>query len=263
MKPRVLAFRPRERIPESLEQAATVDVSLKVIPLVVAEPHPGAPVRHLIQALIHGHVDYAVFSSPTALRYLRASSPVAEEELRALLARPRLVAIGSRTAEELEEFGLRPEVPEEFSSGGLLTHLRREGVREKGIVLLRSDQGSPDLVHGLRAEGARVRNVALYDLRGTEDRDAWTEVKHAVLGGRFDGYAFTSSLTVRTFFRIFEEDGVVAVAQNELRAKVVGAIGKPTARSLADQGVEAVQPARASFRDLLALLRDRILKKAL
>lgn len=263
MKPRVLAFRPRERVNESHAQAEEVGVVLKVIPLVATEAHRGAPIQGLLEALAHGHVDFAVFSSPTAFQHLLQAAPVNPKEVRGLLSRPRVVAIGLRTSQELRDFGLEPELPEDFSSLGLATYLQAQGIQRKAVVLLRSSRGSPDLVRDLRAEGAEVRDIPLYDLHPLTDEGTRQELKHALLGGRFQAYAFTSSLTVEAFFRIFQGDGTIPVVQRELRQKVVGAIGRPTAATLAQWGVEVVRPANASFRDLLNLLRERIGEKGL
>lgn len=263
MKPRFLAFRPKERVVESLEQAEEADVSLKVIPLVATKRHPGAPIQGLLTALAHGHVDFAVFSSPTAFQYLQSRAGRSQEEVRALLTRPRVVAIGERTAQELRDFTLRPETPKEYSSEGLVEYLAAQGVEGKGVILLRSSRGSRELVHRLREMGARIRDVPLYDLEPVADAEARRELQHAVLGGKFHGYAFTSSLTVEAFFRIFEAEGHTAPAQNELRAKAVGAIGAPTRQALEAWGIEAVVPSKASFRELLATLRAAAADKGL
>lgn len=263
MKPRVLAFRPRERVRESLAQAEEVGVALKVIPLVAVEAHGGAPVQGLLEDLARGHVDFAVFSSPTAFQLLREAAPVRPEELLGLLSRPRVVAIGLRTSQELQDFGLEPELPEDFSSRGLTAYLRAQGVQRKAVVLLRSSRGSPDLARDLQAEGAEVQDVPLYDLHPLTDEGTRRELKHALLGGRFQAYAFTSSLTVEAFFRTFQGTDAMPEVQRELGQKVVGAIGRPTAEALARWDVKALRPANASFRGLLALLRERISEKGL
>lgn len=258
MTPRVLAFRPRERVEESLLVAEDLGVSLKNVPLVATEPNPGAPVEGLLTALVHGHVDFTVFATRTAFEYLQSMSRRDKAELRALLTRCRLVALDEWVAQDLREYGLRPETPPDLTAEGLLEYLRDVGVADKGVVLIRSARGTRDVIYGLRAEGAKVRDMPLYQLRIETTEAGRQEVQNAVLGGKYAGYAFTDPLTVEAFFQIFGTDQVVEAARTELRAKAVGALDPPTMAALVDWDVEAIQGPQNTFRSLLAALVKRL-----
>lgn len=253
MQPRVLSFRPTERAEESQEAAEELGIALRNVPLVATEPNPSAAVGDALAALRAERVDFAVFSSPTAFRYLQEA---VETGLPRLLGRPRVVAIGRRTAQELRAQGLDPEIPSEFSSKGLASYLRNQGVGQKAVVLFRSDRGTPDLVRDLETDGARVRDVALYCLSLVTDADTRRLLRRSLLEEGFQGFAFTSSLTVEAFFR--NTEGARSAVRRALADGVVGAIGRPTAAALVRRDVEALRPPNASFRDLLTLLRDRI-----
>jgi uroporphyrinogen-III synthase len=261
--PKILAFRPEERVAESLRQARELGVELKVLPLIYTARGREAGLEGFLRALSAGEVDYTVFSSPSSFRALKEYAEDAANDLVRRLKKARVVAIGERTASELRDAGLEPSQPAEFSSRGLLEFFRREDLKGRNVFLLRSSEGTDELPEGLSALGARVKDTALYELRPVSDRGVREELREAVLGARFHGYAFTSSMTVRTFFTIFEKEGLLVEALDELRGKLVGAIGGPTAEALLSRGVRSIRPPQACFRELLRVMRDRILAKTL
>ncbi|MFQ5837402.1 MAG: uroporphyrinogen-III synthase [Thermoplasmata archaeon] len=263
MTPRILAFRPRERVRESLEQAKELGVFLKVIPLLVTRVGRSPRLDDFLKGLAAREVDYAVFSSPGSFRFLQRASSLPKSQLVDQLSHARVVAIGDRTAEELRTSGLNPIQPAEFSSQGLLEFLCRDDITGRSVALLRSSEGRRELPDGLRSMGAHVVDVPLYELQRIEDVKVEAELKREVLGRGFHGFAFTSSLIVRTFFSIFERHGLVQEVVGELGEKAVGAIGRPTTEALDAWGIRPLRPSRASFRDLLALLKDHILAKSL
>jgi uroporphyrinogen-III synthase len=261
--PRILAFRPRERIHESLEQAQELGVELRVIPLIAARYRRSEELQKFLGDLEAGKVDYAVFSSPSSFRSLMRHVGASADAVREHLTKSRIVAIGDRTAAELEEAGLNTSRPVEFSSRGLLDYLKGQDLRGRSVYLLRSSEGTAELPEGLAALGARVRDVALYRLRPISHERVFEELRDAVLEGGFQGYAFTSSMTVHTFFSVFEEAGLLDEALTEVGRKVVGAIGRPTEEALLRRGIHSLRPPRASFRELLGVMRERILAKTL
>jgi uroporphyrinogen-III synthase len=167
-----------------------------------------------------------------------------------------IAAIGSPTAEALRSAGYEVDyVPEEFSSTGLVAHLRGsvDGAR---VEVARSDHGSPVLTDGLEDAGAYVHETVLYRL--VRPTTAGKSVELAA-GGDLDGACFTSSLTVEHFLDAADERGIRADAVTGLNGAVVGAIGEPTAETAKGNGIDVdVVPEVAEFGALAEAVAERL-----
>ena len=157
-------------------------------------------------------------------------------------------AIGEPTADVLREHGYRVDfVPEEFSSSGLVEALG-ETVSGKRVEVARSDHGSPVLTEGLADAGADVHETVLYRLVRPEGSGESAELAAA---GELGVALFTSSLTVEHFLDAAEERGIRAEAIDGLNEAVIGAIGEPTRKTAAGNGIEVdVVPEIADFQKL-------------
>jgi uroporphyrinogen-III synthase len=167
-----------------------------------------------------------------------------------------IAAIGSPTAEALRSAGYEVDhVPEEFSSTGLVAHLRGavDGAR---VEVARSDHGSPVLTDGLEDAGAYVHETVLYRL--VRPSAAGNSVELAA-NGELDGACFTSSLTVEHFLDAADERGIRAEAVTGLNGAVVGAIGNPTAETAEGNGIDVdVVPEVAEFEVLAEAVAERL-----
>jgi uroporphyrinogen-III synthase len=167
-----------------------------------------------------------------------------------------IAAIGSPTAEALRSAGYEVDhVPEEFSSTGLVAHLRDvvDGAR---VEVARSDHGSPVLTDGLEDAGAYVHETVLYRL--VRPSAAANSVELAA-NGELDGACFTSSLTVEHFLDAADERGIRAEAVTGLNGAVVGAIGNPTAETAEGNGIDVdVVPEVAEFEVLAEAVAERL-----
>jgi uroporphyrinogen-III synthase len=167
-----------------------------------------------------------------------------------------VAAIGSPTAEALRSAGYEVDhVPEEFSSTGLVAHLRGavDGAR---VEVARSDHGSPVLTDGLEDAGAYVHETVLYRL--VRPSAAGNSVELAA-NGELDGACFTSSLTVEHFLDAADERGIRAEAVTGLNGAVVGAIGNPTAETAEGNGIDVdVIPEIAEFEVLAEAVAERL-----
>jgi uroporphyrinogen-III synthase len=167
-----------------------------------------------------------------------------------------IAAIGSPTAEALRSAGYAVDhVPEEFSSTGLVAHLRDvvDGTR---VEVARSDHGSPVLTDGVEDAGAYVHETVLYRL--VRPPEAGKSVELAA-NGELDGACFTSSLTVEHFLDAADERGIRAEAVTGLNQAVVGAIGNPTAETAQANGIDVdIVPEIAEFEVLAEAVAERL-----
>jgi uroporphyrinogen III methyltransferase/synthase len=140
------------------------------------------------------------------------------------LAGVEVAAIGPGTARELAERGIRPDVVAEVSTAeGLLDALASYELDGERVLVARAAEARDVLPEGLRARGAEVVEVALYDTIAEQLDDAQ-------LAGveRADFVTFTSSSTVRFFSEALAGRGLPDGA----RVVSIGPITSATAREL-------------------------------
>jgi uroporphyrinogen III methyltransferase/synthase len=143
----------------------------------------------------------------------------------------KIAAIGPITADSLESFGIRADfVPEVFTGRELARQLiGYTDLRDKKVLLLRSEIASDELVEALETGGAAVTDVAVY-----------TAVSHkgdhaALVGqmqqGKIQWLTFASPSAVRAFF---EQIPPEAVHSYEIK---VASVGPVTSKELIQCGV--------------------------
>ncbi|RZH68971.1 uroporphyrinogen-III synthase [Natrinema altunense] len=231
--PTVAVFRPDD---ERLERAAALLSDLGAEPI----PDPMLSVD-ATDASPRTDADYVVFTSKTGAALVSEAGWEPDDET--------VCAIGPATADALREEGYTVDlVPDEFTSSGLVTALesRVDGAR---VEVARSDHGSSVLLEGLDDAGAYVHETILYRLVRPEESGRSAEL---AAEGDLDAACFTSSLTVEHFLDAAAERGIREDALEGLASATVGVIGKPTAETAADRGIEVdVIPEEATF-DALA-----------
>ncbi|MGB9924219.1 MAG: uroporphyrinogen-III C-methyltransferase [Methanothrix sp.] len=192
--------------------------------------------------------DCVVFTSSNGVAII-----LSRPELMDLIRKKRVAAIGPRTAQALSERGVNVDViPDEYSSRGLVEALRGF----KRVLLLRSAQGSPELLDGLLSSGAEADDVPVYDIKESEDSRLDDLIRRAEL---IDVFAFTSGSTVRYLMRRAEELGMEDHLRKALDSALVVAIGPPTAEVLREFGVRVdLIPERYTFEGMLEAARTEI-----
>lgn len=172
-------------------------------------------------------------------------------------ASTRVVAIGPQTRTALLKEHLRVDlVPPEYSSRGIVKMLNH--VAGKSIWVLRSASGSPELLEGLKNNGAIVRELVLYTLKkrcGEPQRD----FIHEVTEGDVAGVLFTSAMTVRAFLDCADRMEIRERLRARLASIIVGAIGEPTAEALYESNVQVDAIAeQATFRKLVSTIHSTL-----
>ena len=151
---RIVVTRAREQAEEFSKKLRALGAVPIVWPLIeIAPPEDCAPLDEAIQHI--AEYDWVVFSSVNGVKYFfeRASHQP--------LPLPRIAAVGVKTAEALQQRGLRGAVvPAEFLASYLMSALG--DVRDQKILLVRPDIAPPDLMLALREHGARVDEVTAY-----------------------------------------------------------------------------------------------------
>jgi uroporphyrinogen III methyltransferase/synthase len=139
-----------------------------------------------------------------------------------VLAGIRVAAIGPGTAAALRAHGVIADVvPERFVAEGLVEAL--SGVDVRRAIVARAAQARDVVVDALRARGAVVEVLALYE---TVPQDLTSDQIDAALAA--DYVTFTSASTVRFFLSAAGQD---AVADSQARLVSIGPVTSETLRA--------------------------------
>jgi uroporphyrinogen III methyltransferase / synthase len=160
-------------------------------PAIRIEPRP---LDGDLLAAVQGIGDYvlACLTSPNGVRLLFDALAGTGRDARAL-AGATVAAIGPGTAAELERRGVRPDVvPEQFVAEALVEALEPIELAGRRVLVARAAEARSVLPDALRARGAEVDDVALYETVAEPLGDA----ERAALE-RATYVTFTSSSTVR------------------------------------------------------------------
>ena len=165
--------------------------------------------------------DLVVVSSPNGARELFVRLAESRQDAR-VFAGCRVAAIGPGTASALSDHGLRADiVPGRSVAEGLVAAL--EGVEVRKALVIRAHEGREVLPDALRARGAEVDLLGLYEtVPEPLDPETLEAARHA------DYVTFTAASTVRYFVQ----------AGGSLNGPRLVSIGPATSEALREQGVE-------------------------
>jgi uroporphyrinogen III methyltransferase / synthase len=243
-KKRIAIFRPAAQQEESAALAEQYGFSPVMAPAIAIAQKP-LP-KDLSERI--SRVECVAFTSANGVQM--AMNRI---DLASALEKKTIVAIGPKTRQALERWGLLAEVPEEYSSAGLERMLKG---RCRSILFLRSAQGSLYLSEGLRDAGLYVDDIALYDTVPSGD----PRLDELIMMCRsIDIFAFTSSSTARYLVERARALGREEELSEALTEGVVAAIGLPTAEELSRLGIRVdVMPESFTFEAMLSLLKEKM-----
>ena len=201
--------------------------------------------------------DVCIFMSPTAVDRLFGLESFDPSIMKR--GKMKIVAVGGATSARLSEHGIMSEVPDTFSSEGLVRHLAASATDHRRVFVLRSDSGSEKLKIGLGAYGMDVREHALYGIRLPLNTFALEELIRGILGGEQVILPFSSSMMVRNFFAVAGKLAVPELITEGMSRCIIWAIGDETAAELSRHGIEDfLKAGRADFRLMLQEIVDGI-----
>lgn len=196
---------------------------------------------------------HLIFTSVNGVKYFMQALDSQQLDLRAL-AGIKVVTIGSKTAAELKQNGIRADfMPEDYSTAGILAYLKKlqsEGeidLKLASFLLPRADIAPQLLEKELKKLGAEVNNVEAYR---TESVNLEVEVLELIQNDELDLLTFTSSSTVENFISGVEkliknkedlENKSAEIKQNEIWQQLkeipAACIGPVTADKARDYGL--------------------------
>ncbi|MDD4168718.1 MAG: uroporphyrinogen-III C-methyltransferase [Desulfotomaculaceae bacterium] len=224
---RILVTRAREQagaLSEKIE--ALGGEALEFPAIVIAEPEDYTPLDRALKSL--SGFDWIIFTSVNGVAAFFQRLRRHRIDIRKLY-RAKLCAIGPKTREALENYGLMVEyVPGEYRAEEIAAGLVGKLKPGERVLLPRAAGSRPVLPETLRKMGAAVTEVAAYrTLPAGGDGSA---VKELLGRGAIDLITFTSSSTVRNFVGLLGDDA--GALPEKVAVACIGPVTAATAREL-------------------------------
>jgi uroporphyrinogen III methyltransferase/synthase len=214
----ILVTRSRQQASALAEGLAALGAKVLEAPTIQILPPTDEQLHAIDQTLLHlPAYDWILFTSANGVR-------ATWQRLRHLgfdarhFAASNLAAIGPATTDALKEIGLTPDlVPERNLSSDLATALQKhledndERLAEKRFLLLRADIATPSLPDALRAAGATVDDLPVYQTAPATALPA--EVLAALEADEITWATFTSASTATNLHQLLPENLRQKIAQ--------------------------------------------------
>jgi len=155
-----------------------------------------------------------------------------EDAFVAALRKLAVVVRGSKPAAVMREWNVpvAVTVPEPNTWREILA--ATETRPERKIAVQEYGRLSPELLEGLRARGADVTTVPVYQWDLPEDTGLLRDAVRRLAQGDFDVVLFTTSVQVVHLLRIATEEGLEQPVRDALRRVVVASVGPTTSETL-------------------------------
>jgi uroporphyrinogen-III synthase len=213
---------------------AFVAPSMREIPL---RDNPQA--FQFLEDLRRGNFDMVVFLTGVGARLLNQvlETKYPPGTLVEALRKLAVVVRGSKPAAVMREWNVpvAVTVPEPNTWREILAST--EGRPEKRVAVQEFGRVSLELLDGLRARGAEVTTVPVYQWELPEDTGPLREASRRLAAGEFDVLMFTTSVQVSHLLRIAAEEGVEQAARGALGRMVVASVGPSTSETLREYGI--------------------------
>jgi len=228
---RVLVTRSREQasvLSEAIEALGGEPLEFPTISVV--EPEDYAPLDQAIKEL--NSYKWVIFTSVNGVKSFFQRLSHHRKDIRELCS-ARLCAIGPKTKEALENYGLLVEtVPGEYRAEEIVEALRGKVGAGERILLPRADIARKVLPEALGKMGAVVTEVTAY--RTVMGGGNGSGIKEMLEQGEIQMVTFTSSSTVRNFVKMLDAPDLKGL----LEAVTVACIGPITADTARELGVK-------------------------
>jgi len=163
-------------------------------------------------------------------RYPPGASPKALQKL-------AVVVRGSKPAAVMREWNVpvAVSVPEPNTWREILT--ATESRPERNIAVQEFGRTSMELLDGLRARGAQVTTIPVYQWDLPEDTGPLREAVRRLAAGQFDVVLFTTSVQAVHLLRIAAEEHLEDQVRMALRRMVVASVGPSTSETLREHNL--------------------------
>lgn len=213
------------------------------------------------ERLFAGEFDMVILLTGVGTRQLNRllATRYPEAAFAGALARLTLVARGPKPVAALREMDLKPAIvaPEPNTWRELLA--ATEGRHERHIAVQEYGRSNPELLDALRARGADVTPVRVYQWDLPENVEPLREAARRLAAGAFDVVLFTTAIQMVHLARVARELGIEAAVLDNLRRCQVCSIGPTTTEVLEDFGIHPLfEPSHPKMGFLVKEAAERV-----
>jgi uroporphyrinogen-III synthase len=192
------------------------------------------------ERLFRGEFDLMIFLTGVGTRALNKvlASRYPEDQFAEALRKIAVAARGPKPLAALRELKVPVAVtaPEPNTWRELLVALN--GRKERRIAVQEYGKPNVELLDGLRARGAEVTPVRVYQWDLPEDLAPLREAVHRISEGKADVAMFTTSIQLPHLFRVAAEERLTEPTLEALRRMVIASIGPTTTETLEEFGLQ-------------------------
>lgn len=154
------------------------------------------------------------------------------------LHRLPVVVRGSKPAAVMREWGVpvAVTVPEPNTWREILA--ATEGRTERQIAVQEYGRPATELVAGLRARGAEVTSVPVYQWDLPEDTRPLREAARKLAAGEFDVILLTTSVQIQHLMKVAAEERLETQVMEQLPRMVVASVGPTTSETLREMALQ-------------------------
>lgn len=197
--------------------------------------------------LFAGRIDMVILLTGVGTRQLNRllATRYAPEAFAEALRRVTVVARGPKPVAALRELGVEPALvaPEPNTWRELLAAV--QGRPERRIAVQEYGRSNPALLDALRADGAEVSAVRIYQYELPDDPEPLREAARRLAAGGFDVALFTSAAQIEHLARVASGLHMEAETLDGLRRCFVASIGPTTTEALEEFGIRPrMEPSR-------------------
>jgi len=189
--------------------------------------------------------DWLVLTSSNAVRFFFERLAALGLDARSL-GRCRVCAVGPKTAEAINAYGIRPDlIPADYKAEGVVAEFARLGITGKTVLYPRADRARDVIPVQLKELGARV--IAPVAYRNVLPDRLCPESIFALEKRCVDCITFTSSSTVHNLSQLLGTD----LLADMLKGVIVASIGPITSKACREIGLKVdIEPAEYTLKAL-------------
>ncbi len=221
----VVVTRARAQASDLRIALEALGASVIELPVIRVQPSPASPELDAAVGDV-GVYDILIFTSANGVDEMAARMAARGLDARSLRPDQLVVAIGPATYAALARHGIRADVvPDRFVGEAVLEALASVPVEGRRVLIARARDARPTIADGLRARGALVDDVAVYETVAERPAD---DVVQAALAA--DVITFTSSSTVTNTLALLDDDQRALLASGP-RVASIGPVTSDTVRA--------------------------------
>lgn len=172
------------------------------IPLISVTPYLSDQVRQVLLQI--SNYNWLVFTSANGVKIFFKIFEELKLSWFTLHKRPAIAVVGKKTAQELERFGIKPDIiPSHFDAFHLSKQLIQQiNANNETVLLVRGNLARPELPQQLQEFGLSYTDLVIY--KTGINQDAQQKLNDSVLHKKIDFITFTSPSTVDAFTTLLQ-----------------------------------------------------------